>query len=226
MAFVHAAGSGDNNLDVPADIDRLNVVRSDLIAYRPRRRNRIVGGSTRLERDVMKKRHLAAAVFVGAFALGTSLFAHAQNQAPAEAAPPAARPAGGGLTILEFKPAMDDLMTMLIQPRHLKLYYAGEAKNWKLAEFQLRELRQALARIGRTIPTYRRIGVDDAVASIFTEKAVALEAAVKAADPPKFKAAYGEMTAACNACHAGMEHEFLVIKVPEANVYPNQEFRP
>jgi hypothetical protein len=23
MAFVHAAGSGDNNLDVPVDIDRL-----------------------------------------------------------------------------------------------------------------------------------------------------------------------------------------------------------
>ena len=150
----------------------------------------------------MKKAHVAAAMLAGAFALGASLFAHAQNQAP-EAAPPAAPPAGGGLTILEFKPAMDDLMTMLIQPRHLKLYYAGEAKNWKLAEFQLRELRQALARIGRTIPTYRKIGVDDAVASIFTEKAVAVEAAIKAADPAKFKAAYGEMTAACNACHAG-----------------------
>ena len=25
--------------------------------------------------------------------------------------------------------------------------------------------------------------------------------------------------------HAAMEHEFLVIKAPEANVYPNQEFR-
>jgi hypothetical protein len=172
----------------------------------------------------MKKSHVATAVFVGALALGASFFAHAQNPAPGEAAP--ARPAGGGLTILEFKPAMDDLMTMLIQPRHLKLYYAGEARNWKLAEFQLRELRQALARIGRTIPTYRKIGVDDAVASIFTEKAAAVEAEIKAADPAKFKAAYAEMTGACNACHAGMEHEFLVIKVPEANVYPNQEFRP
>ena len=168
----------------------------------------------------MKRAHVAAAMLAGAFALGASLFAHAQNAAPATP------PAGGGLTILEFKPAMDDLMTMLIQPRHLKLYYAGEAKNWKLAEFQLRELRQALARIGRTIPAYRKIGVDDAVASIFTEKAVALEGAIKAADPAKFKAAYAEMTTACNACHAGMEHEFLVIKVPEANVYPNQEFRP
>ena len=168
----------------------------------------------------MKKSHVAAALFVGALALGASLVARAQNPAPA------APPAGGGLTILEFKPAMDDLMTMLIQPRHLKLYYAGEAKNWKLAEFQLRELRQALARIGRTIPTYRKIGVEDAVASIFTEKAVAVEAAIKSADSGKFAVAFSEMTNACNACHASMEHEFLVIKVPQANVYPNQEFRP
>jgi hypothetical protein len=172
----------------------------------------------------MKKRHVAAAMLGGLFALGASLIAVAQTPSPSQ--DQAARPAGGGLVILEFKPAMDDLMTMLIQPRHVKLYYAGEAKNWKLADFQLRELRQALARIGRTIPTYRKIGVDDAVASIFTEKAVAVEAAIKAADPAKFKAAYTEMTNACNACHAGMEHEFLVIKVPDSNVYPNQEFRP
>jgi hypothetical protein len=54
-------------------------------------------------------------------------------------------------------------------------------------------------------------------ATIFTEKAVAVEAAIKATDPAKFKAAYAELT-------AGMEH--VVIKVPDAMVYPNQEFRP
>ncbi len=161
----------------------------------------------------MRRGHVAAALLAGGVALGTSLMAQAQNPAP-------------GLVIQEFKPAMDDLMTMLIQPRHLKLYYAGEAKNWKLAEFQLRELRQALARIGRTIPNYRKIGVDDAVASIFTEKAVAVEAAIKGGDPAKFAVAFSDMTNACNACHASMDHEFLVIKVPQANVYPNQEFRP
>ena len=170
----------------------------------------------------MKKSHVAAAMLAGAFALGASLI-----RARRRIAAPATPPAGGGLTILEFKPAMDDLMTMLIQPRHLKLYYAGEAKNWKLAEFQLRELRQALARIGRTIPTYRKIGVDDAVASIFTEKAVAVEGSDQGRRSRRSsRRPMRDMTTACNACHAGMEHEFLVIKVPQANVYPNQAFRP
>jgi hypothetical protein len=216
-----------NNFPPPADGRNTHVIATNMdaglqipagagIGYKCQRLDRLAW------RSVMKK----ATMLGGLFALGAALIAAAQAPSPSQAQAPAAPPAGGGLTILEFKPAMDDLMTMLIQPRHLKLYYAGEAKNWKLADFQLRELRQALARIGRTIPTYRKIGVDDAVASIFTDKAVAVETAIKAADPAKFKAAYTEMTGACNACHAAMEHEFLVIKAPDAMVYPNQEFRP
>jgi hypothetical protein len=180
----------------------------------------------------MKKRHVAATMLAGALAFSASVLAVAQNAAPAAggaaptAAPaPAARP-GGGLVILDFKPAMDDLMTMLVQPRHIKLYFAGQAKNWTLAAFQLNELRGALARIGRTIPTYRNIGVDTAVASIFADKMKAVDAAIKASDLTQFTAAYGEMTGACNACHAGMEHPFLVMKVPDALNYPDQEFRP
>jgi hypothetical protein len=181
--------------------------------------------------NAMKSRHVGAIMLAGALALSASIIAAAQNAAPAPggAAPagaaPAARP-GGGLVVLDFKPAMDDLMTMLVQPRHIKLYYAGQAKNWTLAGFQLNELRAALARIGRTIPTYRRIEVDAAVASIFADKLKAVDAAIKAADVAQFTAAYGEMTGACNACHAGMEHPFLVMKVPDAANYPDQEFRP
>jgi hypothetical protein len=119
----------------------------------------------------MKKRHVAATILAGALAFFVSVLAVAQNAAPgaggaAPAAAPAAPRPGGGLVILDFKPAMDDLMTMLVQPRHIKLYFAGQAKNWTLAGFQLNELRASLARIGRTIPTYRNIGVDTAVASI------------------------------------------------------------
>ena len=165
----------------------------------------------------MKTRHLGAITLAGSLALFASIAATAQTAPPAP---------GGGLTILEFKPAMDDLMTMLVQPRHIKLYYAGQAKNWTLAGFQLNELRAALARIGRTIPTYRRIEVDGAVASIFADRLKAVDAAIKAADVAQFTAAYAEMTGACNACHAGMEHPFLVMKVPDAANYPDQEFRP
>jgi hypothetical protein len=158
---------------------------------------------------MMKIHHFAAITLAGSLALSASIMATAQNAPPAP---------GGGLTILEFKPAMDDLMTMLVQPRHIKLYYSGQAKNWRLAAFELNELRGALARVGRTIPTYRNISVDTAVASIFADTIKSVDAAINAADPAQFATAYGEMTAACNTCHVGMEHPFLVIKVPDPQI--------
>jgi hypothetical protein len=189
-------------------------------------------GFLREWRQVMKNRRIAAAlVLAGTLASSASIIAVAQNAGrPGEAASPAA-PAtpprqGGGLVILDFKPALDDLMTMLIQPRHIKLYYAGEAKNWKLAGFELDELRAGLARIGRTIPNYRNNNVDGAVAAIFADTVKTVDAAIKAQDATQFTAAYRQMTDACNACHTGMEHQFLVIKVPDAMNYPDQEFRP
>jgi len=155
-----------------------------------------------------------------ALAFSAPFAAKAQTTAPNSPAP--ATP--GGLVILEFKPAMDDLMTMLIQPRHLKLYYAGTEKNWKLAQFEVDELRQALARIGRTIPTYRKMGVDTTVASIFTERLQAVDAAIKSGDEKKFSVTYKNMTTACNECHVAMEHPFIVIKTPAAQSFPNQDF--
>jgi hypothetical protein len=177
----------------------------------------------------MKNRYFAAVILAGLLAPSASFIAAAQTPAPAGDAAPAAGAAarpGGGLTILDFKPAMDDLMTMLVQPRHIKLYYAGQAKNWTLAAFELNELRGALARIGRTIPTYRNVGIDTAVASIFADKIKAVDAAIKATDAAQFTAAYGDMTQACNVCHQALDHQFLKITVPDAVNYPDQDFRP
>jgi SnoaL-like domain len=73
--------------------------------------------------------------------------------------------------------------------KRLPLYYAGQAKNWGLAAFELNELRGALAR--RTIPTHRKTGVDTAVASIFADTIKSVDAAIKAADAAQSATAYG-----------------------------------
>lgn len=171
----------------------------------------------------MKNRHVIVLLLAGSVMAAASAVGFAQG-APAPAAPPA-----GGLQILEFKPAFDDLMTMLVQPRHIKLYAAGQQKNWQLAGFQLNEMRASLRRIGQTIPNYRTYKVDAAVASFFAPAVEAMDAAIKAKDSAQFTKAYGELTAACNACHQGMEHPFLVIKVPDSAAmasFPDQDFGP
>jgi len=165
----------------------------------------------------MKRRHAIAIVISSSLALAASATGIAQS-APAP---------GGGLQVLDFKPGFDDLMTMLVQPRHIKLYAAGQQKNWELAGFQLNELRASLRRIGQTIPTYRTYPVDSSVASIFAPRMQAMDAAIKSGDPAQFATAYGELTAACNTCHQAMEHAFLVMKVPSAAAmapFIDQEF--
>lgn len=171
----------------------------------------------------MRHHHVAAALLAGSIGLAASAIA------VATAAPAPAAPASAPLQILEFKPAFDDLMTMLVQPRHIKLWLAGQQRNWTLAAFQLNELRAALLRIGQTIPKYRNFSVDATIGSIFQPKIQAMDAAIRSGNPAQFTTAYGELTGACNTCHQGMEHEFLVIKVPDAtaaSAYADQDFRP
>lgn len=128
----------------------------------------------------------------------------------------------------QFQPGFDDVMTMLVQPRHAKLYASGQAHNWELAAFQLRELRSAFRRAGQYIPKYRDTSVDQAVESIMGPSLKEIEEAIREGDANQFTRAYANLTAACNSCHVYMEYEFLVMKVPsQAAVeaaYPDQQF--
>jgi hypothetical protein len=128
-----------------------------------------------------------------------------------------------------FLPGFDDLMTMLVQPRHTKLYYAGIEKNWELAAAESRDLRSSFDRITQAIPNYEGNDVDKAVVTFIRPKINAIDVAIAAADSKRFASSYKDLTAGCNACHTYMEHPFLVIKTPppaNGSAYMDQEFKP
>ena len=116
-------------------------------------------------------------------------------------------------------------MTMLVQPRHIKIGLAGKAENWVYASYELSELRNAFGRIAHTIPTYRSWDTAQMIAALMQRPLNALDHAIIAADPQKFASAYAELTQACNACHATQEHAMVVIKAPASSVFPDQDFR-
>ena len=142
----------------------------------------------------------------------------------------AAAPAtGGGFQILDFKPGLDDLMNMMVQPRHTKLYLAAKQRNWELAAFQSDELRAAFRRIGQTIPRYRGQQIDEVVAALMAPRLDDIDQAIKARDIRAFSKSFDDLTVACNGCHQAMDHPFLVMKVPDGNgaaLYPDQDLRP
>jgi hypothetical protein len=147
--------------------------------------------------------------------------ASAQQSPPVNTAPatPAVTPTP------DYHPSLGDLMTMAVQPLHTKLGLAGQARNWPYAQYELSELRNAFARIARTIPTYRNIDMAAVIGALTTEPLKAVEQAINAKDADQFKAAYAGLTTTCNACHLSQDHPFVVIRVPGTNPYPDQDFR-
>jgi hypothetical protein len=121
---------------------------------------------------------------------------------------------------------MGDLMTMAVQPRHLKLGLAGQHKNWVYAKFELNELRNAFARIARTLPTYGAKDTATMVTAMISQQIVTLQEAIAAGDAKQFKRSYEQLTDACNSCHVALNHPTLVMKVPDQNTFPNQDFWP
>lgn len=126
----------------------------------------------------------------------------------------------------EYRPSMGDLMTMAVQPRHIKVGVAGRNKNWAYATYEISELRNAFARIARTIPTNQSADTATMIAAMIQEQLNAVEKAIKAGDAQQFHDSYERLTQACNACHQAQSHAMVVIKVPEESPYSDQDFRP
>ena len=125
---------------------------------------------------------------------------------------------------LDYHSSMGDLMTMVVQPRHIKLGLAGKQQNWIYAKYELSELRNAFARIARAIPQYQSIDTAALTGATMQAPLNALQKAIEANSATQFTEAYTQLTEACNACHCNRNHGAVVIKVPDAAMYPDQEF--
>ena len=129
---------------------------------------------------------------------------------------------------VEFRPGLGDLMTMLVQPRHVKLGLGGREKNWVYAAYELGELQEAHSvrwqRVcGRGIATFA-LSPTTMQCWLAREPMAALTDAIKNKDAAGFTKAYGALTEACNLCHQSAGKEMVVIQVPQASPYPDQNF--
>lgn len=125
-----------------------------------------------------------------------------------------------------YRPGLGDLMTMTVQPRHTKLGLAGQEKNWSYAAYELHELEESFERAARVWPTYRKTNIAELIVATTKEPMEAISQAIKGADAARFNEAYARLTATCNACHQSTERAFVVIQVPKASPFPDQDFRP
>jgi len=137
------------------------------------------------------------------------------------------RPAGGepAPAAESYTPGLGELMS-LQQMRHVKLWLAGQAGNWQLADYEVDELGEGFDDIVKFHPTHKDspVAPRDAIPRMVTQPLADVRAAIGRKDVQAFARAYDALTDACNNCHQATNFAFNRVQRPESNPYPNQAF--
>jgi hypothetical protein len=145
-----------------------------------------------------------------AAAMCTTLVAKAQDAAkPIGAATPESEP---------YSPGLGEIMA-LQQMRHIKIWFAGHAGNWPLADYEIGELKEGFDDVSKLLG-------GDIVDKHVGAPISALEKAIAGKDRAAFTVAFDALSAGCNGCHHALDHGFIVIGRPSLLPYSNQLFTP
>lgn len=117
-----------------------------------------------------------------------------------------------------YLPRLADIMAV-IQLRHTKLYFAGKARNWALADYALGQIHSSLQDAATLYP-----GIPVTNMSIVADPIRRLSDVIARKDAAKFEAVYADLTTACNGCHQANDRGYIVIKSPTVNIFSNQSF--
>lgn len=138
-----------------------------------------------------------------------------------------ATPSGSAISELAkpYEPGLVEFMAH-VQSHHAKLWLAGNARNWDLADYQVDELKELLEDIAKRIPVYKEVPVGKMIEASTMGPIGDIEAAIKASDSKAFATAFDKLTAACNGCHEAANRAFIVVQRPSTSPFPNQSFAP
>jgi hypothetical protein len=125
-----------------------------------------------------------------------------------------------------YAPGLGEFMAQ-ISTRHIKLWYAGDAENWPLADYELEEIHEGLDDLAKYHPTHDKVKgtIPDMVTAYMKAPLEQAEAAIKTKNIDAFRAGYDSLTAGCNSCHQANSFGFNVIARPYGNPFTNQSFR-
>ena len=150
--------------------------------------------------------------FVGLIVV--ALLAGPQASAEEEATQPATPSAASE----PYEPSLGDFMVSQ-QMRHIKLWFAGHARNWPLADYEVDRLKGGFDEVSRLLG-------GDTVEKAVGGAIAALEKAVEAKDRSAFTRAFDELTAGCNGCHQTLDHAYIRIRRPSRFPYSDQAVAP
>lgn len=120
-----------------------------------------------------------------------------------------------------YKPGLGEFMSS-IQVHHNKLWFAAQNQNWKLADFEIHEIMEAID----DIKQYQTERKESKLIGMIAPALDSVNRAIEQKSLPLFRNSYILLTNTCNNCHRTVNFEFNVVKVPDNPPFSNQDFRP
>lgn len=140
--------------------------------------------------------------------------------APTPPAPPVTPPVAEA-------PEIELAVIMLRNQTHAsKLWFAGQAGNWPLAGFYVRELGESYNEVAEGHIVEDGKDISAMMRTMFEPALKSVRSAVVAGEKIGFEAAYDTMIGQCNACHQAAGHGYVVLQRPAGPEFTNQRFEP
>lgn len=124
-----------------------------------------------------------------------------------------------------YTPGLGEFMST-IQMRHAKLWFAGKAKNWELAAYELGELKEAFEDAAKYQPVFKGKPIAGMIETIIAQPLSNLEKAIDAKDSIRYARSFDALSKACSSCHQEAGYGFISIQRPTFPPLTNQRFEP
>lgn len=105
-----------------------------------------------------------------------------------------------------------------------KLWFAGSASNWELADFYTHEIEETMEELIEEKIEDEGHNISVLVETMAVPSLEKLEEALASRDPNAFEDLYSGLVNSCNACHQVTEHAFVQITVPSTPAFSNQKY--
>ncbi len=118
-----------------------------------------------------------------------------------------------------YKPGLGEFMSA-IQVHHAKLWFAGTNENWKLADFEIHEIMEAVD----DIQQYCKNRPESKQVVMLQPPIDSLNKTIAAKNIQAFKSSFVFLTQSCNNCHKEVNYNFNEVVIPTTTPFSNQLF--
>lgn len=119
-----------------------------------------------------------------------------------------------------YKPEFGEFMSN-IQIHHSKLWFAGKNENWKLADFEINEIKENL----EDIQNYETDRTESQMTPMINPALDSVSNAIQQKNLIQFERSYNLLTNTCVNCHRSTNYEFIQITIPNQQTFSNQRFK-